>query len=454
MPYGKLKVDSIETSAEELTLPTNAGSAGQVLTTDGSGVLSFTTNPAGCDLSATATGSGLTVESSNGDNVALPAASVSAWGLMTDEDKAKLDSIDNGASADQTGAEIKTAYEAEADTNAFTDAEKTKLSGIPAGANEYVISADLLDEDDFASDSATKPASQQSIKAYVDGEVSNLVNSAPATLDTLDELAAALGDDQNFATTMTNNLASKAPLNEPNFTGNVDMDTHLNVAGAIDAGGPVNVGAALDTGSGVNIYGGGSVYIRQTGTGTSDKLLILQNNNSAEVASLNGGGGATFATDVTVTSGHFMASSDSSSAKTFISGSSGSENAVIRASGKAEFTGVTVSGQAVGAVVALTDAATVAVDLSLSNNFSLTTTAGVGDTRTLGTPTSALPGQSGVIWIHQDATGSRQLAYAAEWKFAGGTAPVLSTDADAVDCLAYSVLANDKILATAILKVS
>lgn len=45
-------------------------------------------------------------------------------------DGAKLDTIESNATADQTGAEIKTAYEAEANTNAFTDAEKTKLSSI------------------------------------------------------------------------------------------------------------------------------------------------------------------------------------------------------------------------------------------------------------------------------------------------------------------------------------
>lgn len=45
--------------------------------------------------------------------------------------------------------------------------------------------------------------------AYVDTAVANLVDSAPATLDTLNELAAALGDDANFATTVTNSLATK-----------------------------------------------------------------------------------------------------------------------------------------------------------------------------------------------------------------------------------------------------
>jgi len=50
-------------------------------------------------------------------------------------DGAKLDGIEAGATADQTGAEIKTAYESEADTNAFTDSEKTKLAGIEASAD-------------------------------------------------------------------------------------------------------------------------------------------------------------------------------------------------------------------------------------------------------------------------------------------------------------------------------
>ena len=47
-------------------------------------------------------------------------------------------------------------------------------------------------------------------KSYVDGVVAATVDAAPAALDTLNELAAALGDDANFASTMTNSLATKA----------------------------------------------------------------------------------------------------------------------------------------------------------------------------------------------------------------------------------------------------
>lgn len=49
---------------------------------------------------------------------------------MTAAQVTKLAAIETSATADQTGAEIKTAYEAEAETNAFTDAEKSKLAGL------------------------------------------------------------------------------------------------------------------------------------------------------------------------------------------------------------------------------------------------------------------------------------------------------------------------------------
>lgn len=61
--------------------------------------------------------------------------------------------------------------------------------------------------------------------AFVRTEISNLVASAPATLDTLNELASALGNDPNFATTVTNNLAGKANLSGAIFTGSIAAPT-------------------------------------------------------------------------------------------------------------------------------------------------------------------------------------------------------------------------------------
>jgi hypothetical protein len=66
--------------------------------------------------------------------------------------------------------------------------------------------------------SAGTNTTQIATTAFVRTEVAALVAAAPGTLDTLDELAAALGDDANFAATMTTALAAKAPLVSPIFT--------------------------------------------------------------------------------------------------------------------------------------------------------------------------------------------------------------------------------------------
>ena len=59
--------------------------------------------------------------------------------------------------------------------------------------------------------------------AFVATAVSNLVDSAPATLDTLNELAAALGDDANFSTTVTTSIAAKVPLAGGTMTGDLTL---------------------------------------------------------------------------------------------------------------------------------------------------------------------------------------------------------------------------------------
>ena len=63
-------------------------------------------------------------------------------------------------------------------------------------------------------------------KKYVDDEVAGLVDSAPGALDTLNELAAALGDDADFSTTITNSIATKLPLAGGTVTGAIAMSTN------------------------------------------------------------------------------------------------------------------------------------------------------------------------------------------------------------------------------------
>ena len=68
-------------------------------------------------------------------------------------------------------------------------------------------------------------------KNYVTDQVSNIVNNAPGALDTLLELSSALGNDANFATTVTNSIATKAPIASPTFTGTVTIPAGASISG-------------------------------------------------------------------------------------------------------------------------------------------------------------------------------------------------------------------------------
>ena len=88
-------------------------------------------------------------------------------------------------------------------------------------------------------------------ESHVQSKVDAIIDSAPGALDTLNELAAALGDDANFSTTITNSIAAKAPLASPNLTGtptaptagastnNTQLATTAYVTNAISAVGAV-----------------------------------------------------------------------------------------------------------------------------------------------------------------------------------------------------------------------
>jgi len=89
----------------------------------------------------------------------------------------------NGNTGAISAAQIAGAVEAASNSNTFTDADHTKL-------NSALTSSDLLDEDDLSTDSATKAASQQSIKAYVTTQV-NSISAAPVITATASGAIAA-----------------------------------------------------------------------------------------------------------------------------------------------------------------------------------------------------------------------------------------------------------------------
>ena len=158
----------------------------------------------------------------------------------------------------------------------FTTADHSKLDGIATGADvtpSWVPSSDPT----------------YATQSYVGTQISNLVDSAPSTLDTLNELAAALGDDANFSTTISNSIGTKLALAGGTMSGDINMGTNNitnvgNVDGrdvsadgtkldGIEASADVtdttNVVAALTAGSNVTIAADGTVSSSFTDTNTT-----------------------------------------------------------------------------------------------------------------------------------------------------------------------------------------
>jgi len=102
-----------------------------------------------------------------------------------------------------------------------------------------------------------------------------------------------------------------------------------------------------------------------------------------------------------------------------------------------------------GAIDALTSSTGITIDMGTGNNHSVT----LGHNTTFNNPSNQVAGQSGSIFITQDGTGSRTAAWAANWKWKGGTAPTLTTTAAAVDRVDYIIAASGSIHAVATLDV-
>lgn len=141
--------------------------------------------------------------------------------VYTAAEKTKLTAVASGATANSTDATLLARANhtgtQSADTitdgttnKAFLATEKTKLAGIAAGATVNSADATLLARGNHT---GTQTASTISdFQTAVDARVNTIVGAAPAALDTLVELAAALGNDANFAATMTAQLALKANI--------------------------------------------------------------------------------------------------------------------------------------------------------------------------------------------------------------------------------------------------
>jgi len=222
-------------------------------------------------------------------------------------DGTKLDGIEASATADQTNAEIKTAVQAGSDI---------ALGGNPTTTTQ----------------SAGNNTTRIATTAFTQAAVTALVDSSPDAMNTLNELAAALGDDASFSTTVTNSIATKLPLAGGALTGNVTFgDGNKAIFGAgsdlqIYHDGANSFSAISDQGTGPLVLLSNNLLVQNAGgtenmiTAIQDGAVTLFHNNAAKLATTATG---VAITGTTTSSGQVKVTGSSASAVAFSVGDTG-----------------------------------------------------------------------------------------------------------------------------------
>ena len=265
----KTKLDAIEAGAD-VTDATNVTAAGALMDSEVTNLAAVKAFD-GSDYATAAQGATA--------DAALPKAGGALTGAVTTNstfdgrdvatDGTKLDGIEASATADQTDAEIRAAVEAATDSNVFTDADHSKLNGIEASATADQSASEILtliktvdgagsglDADTLDGNSSAYFAPSASMAAFVNSKVAGVVDSSPAALNTLNELAAALGDDANFATTTATSIGTKlakaSNLSDLANAGTARTNLGVDAAGTVNYVLPTNFSGddfSVDTGA-------------------------------------------------------------------------------------------------------------------------------------------------------------------------------------------------------------
>jgi len=168
------------------------------------------------NLTRTLAATTVTIESDTGTDAIVPAADGTNAGVMTAAMQVKLAGVE--AAADVTDA-----------GNVGSSIHGVSTKTTPVGADAIpIIDSEALN--------VLKKITYTNLATAV---AAGIIDAAPGTLDTLNELAAALGDDPNFATTITNDLATRVSVNASqglNDTQKGNARTNIGAQSAADIG--------------------------------------------------------------------------------------------------------------------------------------------------------------------------------------------------------------------------
>lgn len=253
---------------------------------------------------ATETSNRTSADTTLQSNIDTVAANLATEIATTDSEISALQAADTAEASARATAD--TTLQSNIDTVAADLASEisttnSEISALQAQDTTLQSNIDTEEAARIAGDASTLSSAQ----SYTDTAVANLVDSAPATLDTLNELAAALGDDPNFATTVTTSIGTK--LNTADFdstfdtrlatktTGDLTEGSNLyytdaRVASYLSSGASVDINSSLSTGD-ITIDAGGDeaklTFVLETNGGAdTGSIIFTRNSGGADIGAI------------------------------------------------------------------------------------------------------------------------------------------------------------------------
>ena len=304
-----------------------------------------------------------------------------------------------------------------------------KVSGTAAEFSGNVSAANLFASTNVFVGGAAVPTASD-IAA-----VSALTSVNKAAITSINSI---LGDGSNFATSAELAAVSSALATSIGNTNTRVANTSSALATSI-GNSNTNI-AAVSVLTSVNLAAITSVNTRLTNTSAALATSIGNSNtNIAAVSVLTSVNLAAITSINAVITGDISA--DSGTFNTLVVKTSASVSGELRVGSKIGVDKATplkqihISKSAAADINQLTDGTNISVDFNAGQNFTVT----LAGNRTLDNPTNCVAGQVGSIFIVQDGSGNRTLLYGTSYDFAGGSAPTLSTAANAIDRYDYIV---------------